>query len=59
MKDLYARYLCVHCQAAHKVVDCGPSRQLWCGPCACVRPFVRQENRLTAKTWPPPERRED
>ena len=57
MRHPEARYRCLYCQkAAMKAVDHGPQRQLWCAVCACRRPFMRVEQRITATTWPPPAR---
>ena len=59
MRHPRVRYRCLHChQGEQNVVDRGPQRQLWCAVCACQRPFVREEQRITATTWPPPAREE-
>ena len=57
MRHPHARYRCLHCHRhARLVVDQGPQRQLRCAVCACRRPFVREERRITATPWPPPAR---
>jgi len=57
MRHPYACYRCFHClYAIPNMRDYGPQRQLWCTVCACQRPFVRVEQRITATTWPPPAR---
>ena len=57
MRQAYVRYRCLYChQAEQYVVDRGSQRQLWCAVCACQRPFMREEQRITATQWPPPAR---
>ena len=57
MRHPTVTYRCLYCQDVHlHIVDKGPTRQLWCGTCACRRPFTRQDERITARTWPPEER---
>ena len=52
-----ALYRCLYCyQRCERVLNKGARRLLWCGICACNRPFERVARVLKAAMWPPPER---
>lgn len=58
MRPHTALYRCLYChQRCERVLDKGSRRQLWCGLCACNRPFERVTSALKASTWPPAERK--